>query len=188
MKPLILTNGLRQLARLFAVRADQAEDALHNERSAKLALSRRSFLGVGAALAGGVTFGFYRKLDHLPWNDPGSVYISLDGLGPTPYGDQYKSYGRVAIARNKDNWDISPDAVANCKHAITFPESTGEELLAVTLTIWGADGHPRFVGEVDPPIPIRSRVIPQLMSLKVTGGPEPERQWHTRALAGAVSA
>jgi len=49
---------LDKFAKLLGVRRDQAEDALQSERAAKLVVSRRSFLGVGAALATGALFSF----------------------------------------------------------------------------------------------------------------------------------
>lgn len=47
---------LDRFAKLLGVRPDQAEDALHSERAAKHILTRRSFLGAGAMLTGGVLF------------------------------------------------------------------------------------------------------------------------------------
>lgn len=49
---------LDKFARLLGIRPDQAEYALQSERAAKLVVSRRSFLGVGAALATGALFSF----------------------------------------------------------------------------------------------------------------------------------
>ena len=47
---------LQRFARLLGVEERHAEDALHSERAAKHVLSRRSFFGVSAAMAGAAAF------------------------------------------------------------------------------------------------------------------------------------
>lgn len=49
---------LDRFAKLLGIRPDQAEDALRSERVAKHVVSRRSFFGAAAALAGGTLFSF----------------------------------------------------------------------------------------------------------------------------------
>jgi len=49
-------SALSMLAKMLGVGEHQAEDALHSERCARVALSRRGFFAAGAALAGGAVF------------------------------------------------------------------------------------------------------------------------------------
>lgn len=49
---------MEKFAALLGIRSDQSEDALRSERAAKHVVSRRSFFGVAAALAGGTLFSF----------------------------------------------------------------------------------------------------------------------------------
>jgi hypothetical protein len=51
-------SALSTLARLLGVRQDLAEDALHSERAACAALSRRGLLAAAGALATGSVFSF----------------------------------------------------------------------------------------------------------------------------------
>lgn len=51
-------TALSRFASLLSLPVHQAEDALHSERAARHALSRRGFFGVSAAMAAGTAFGF----------------------------------------------------------------------------------------------------------------------------------
>jgi len=146
---------LKQFARLIGVREYQAEDALTNERAAKLTLSRRSFLGVSSALVVGTAFGFYKQLGYLPWNHPDYVYLALED-------EEGNSYERLPIKRTEEHWHVKGDKVELIKDAI-FPAATHGNLLATRTAIYGADG--RLVVDrlyVHPPIRIVSGVTPIL--------------------------
>lgn len=54
----IILATREKLASLLGTRPDQAEQALHDSRSASLALSRRMLFGGTAAVAAGTVFGF----------------------------------------------------------------------------------------------------------------------------------
>lgn len=160
-------SALGKLARMLGIRDDQAEDALHNERAARLALSRRSFVGVGAALATGAAFGFYKKLDHLPWWDPSKVYLALHTA------DGSESYGRVAVARDETGWRVD-GAEARSAKPINFPQSTGERLVATHFAIFTAGGHVAFDGMIRPPIYVSEGCTPQLKSITISLDEDPE--------------
>jgi len=132
-------NSLKAFARLLRIRDDQAEDALYNERAAKLVLSRRSFIGVSAALTTGVAFGFYKQLGYLPWNDPSYLYVAL--------ADGHDSeYARVAVKRSPDSWRVEGDEISTVQ-PIAFPESNGSSVLECTkLVVYSANGYALFDG------------------------------------------
>lgn len=113
-----LTDGLRGLAKLFSVREDQAEDLLRSERAAKLALSRRTFLGAGAALATGAAFGFLPKapaLGHSFGVDPRSASEA-----------SYTEYARVTIARESSKGErfIYIKDYASLRYVVFWPKDT----------------------------------------------------------------
>mgnify|MGYP001617055425 CR=1 FL=1 len=82
---------LDRFAKLLGIRPDQAEDALHSERAAKHVVSRRSFLGVGAALATGAIFSFGAGGEvaerAITVARPGSMLTSFDKLLKGIYSD-----------------------------------------------------------------------------------------------------
>lgn len=51
-------SALATLARLLGVRPELAEDALHSERAARAALTRRNLIAAAGAMASGAAFGF----------------------------------------------------------------------------------------------------------------------------------
>lgn len=61
---------MKDVARLFGIPLGDAEEALHSERAARVVLSRRSLVGVAAALAAGSAFAF-GKVEAKPvvWSD-----------------------------------------------------------------------------------------------------------------------
>lgn len=75
---------LDRFAKLLGIRPDQAEDAIHSERAAKLVVSRRSFLGVGAALATGAIFSFGTGVEVVR---RGSMLTSFDAVLKEIYSD-----------------------------------------------------------------------------------------------------
>lgn len=132
-------NPLKAFARLLRIRDDQAEDALYNARAAKLVLSRRSFVGVGAALATGAAFSFYKQLDYLPWNDPSYLYVALKD-------DHDCEYARVAVKRSPDSWRIKSDELSTVQ-PVVFPASNGSTIIECSkLVVYRADGRALFDG------------------------------------------
>ena len=151
---------LKQFARMLGVQTHQAEDALTNERAAKLALSRRSFIGVGAALATGAAFSFYKMRSYLPWNDEGYLYVALENK----HGETYE---RVAVRRSPDAWRVTGGDV-EAVEVISFPACTYTLGMIVThAVIYDAGGHRMFKPlPLNTPIRVMPGVTPRLTSLK----------------------
>ena len=140
---------LNQFAKILGIRKDQAEDALVNDRAAKVVLSRRSFVGVGAALVAGTAFGFYKQREHLPWCDPGYLYARMESA------DNTCSYGNVAIQRNSSNWIVDKLVVRHTRD-IAFPMVERDVGLVSHIAIYDAGGH-RVARR---PISIALRLLP----------------------------
>jgi hypothetical protein len=163
---LVPVRALVSLARLIGIQEHQAEDALYNERAAQFslsqALSRRSFISAGAALAAGTAFSFYKQVDHLPWNDPRYVYLRLE-----KGGDPYSSYGNVAIERSPENWEYR-DGVMRTRRPISFPQSSNPVDTFDTVTVYSADGRRVLTRELAPSIAIvAAGVTPVVFDLDV---------------------
>jgi len=76
---MLVTDGLRSLARLLGVREDQAHDALHSERAAQAVLRRRDFFAASGALAAGVAFVETPALAPVPtWRVPSDLYAGWE--------------------------------------------------------------------------------------------------------------
>jgi hypothetical protein len=146
---------LQTLAKLLRIREDQAEDALYNARAAKLVLSRRSFIGVGAALTTGAAFGFYKQFGYLPWNDPSKLYVYLED-------DNGNMYERVAVQRDELHWKVQQGRVSTTK-PICFPaESSGRDMRCTQLRILMADGHQLATGRLNCEVRITNGVTPMI--------------------------
>jgi len=123
---------LQKLSKMFRVREDQAEELMVSERAAKLALSRRTLMGAGAALVTGAAFGFYKKMDYLPWNDPNKLYVALE----TKYGE----YSRQSITRSADSWSVMGDR-ANSLVSVKFPPVNMEPSTVTGVSIYNANNR-----------------------------------------------
>ncbi len=159
-------NPLKAFARLLRIRDDQAEDALYNARAAKLVLSRRSFIGVGAALATGAAFGFYKQLEYLPWNDPTKLYVHLED----EHGCVYES---VIVPRDAKHWEVVGDE-ANLLEPLAFPMGNGSKTMDCSrLRICGADGRALFSGPLNQRIYVGHGVTPviEIRNLRIDSGP-----------------
>ena len=95
---------LQRFARLLGVEERHAEDALHSERAAKHVLSRRSFFGVSAAMAGAAAFsiptpveaavkllpdGYFAKRMYTGGATGCSTLTTFDALLKELYSDEF---------------------------------------------------------------------------------------------------
>jgi hypothetical protein len=154
-------NPLKAFARLLRIRDDQAEDALYNVRAAKLVLSRRSFIGVGAALATGAAFGFYKQLEYLPWNDPSKLYVYLEN-------DDGVAYERVSVPRDYKHWEVQGE-LASLRAPAVFPAGTGSvKMKCSRITIRGAGGQVLCIGALNHAIHVDAGVTPIINVQNIT--------------------
>lgn len=61
-----LGSALKEFAKLLHLPERHAEDALHSERAAKHTISRRSFFGTSAAMAGAAVFAIPQAVEAEP--------------------------------------------------------------------------------------------------------------------------
>lgn len=78
-------SALQKLARMLGVGEHQAEDAMHSERAAKAALSRRNLFAAAGALAAGTVFVSVQPVAPV-WQTfrifiKGDEFYVVDGFG-----------------------------------------------------------------------------------------------------------
>jgi hypothetical protein len=138
-------SALKTLARMLGIGDHQAEDALHSERAARVAIGRRDFLAAGAALVTGAAFsdsvaGFLVQNDKV---------FTCEAITIEVMGRSFPGIAPVAFRYSLDGGRLYSAPRAIPKGPTVIP-GTG-------LTVTFGDGEYRPGERYDQPTPLPPR-------------------------------